>query len=144
MTNTSNSSWSQITLRGVSPEKTRYNQAFSLFIGDLREIAEENYQGGSITINDRSTTNDVHLTEKLHTNTKGEKNFYRERNIPQKKNKNYPTKPQKKGDDKISKDKCEQEYFHWEFHHAQQEVDEVYQEIEKTLQLKIDHPKKSD
>ena len=46
------------------------------------------------------------------------KNYFRKKKIPQRNNKNYPTKPNIKGDEKVVKVSEKQNYFNWEINHA--------------------------
>ena len=49
--------------------------------------------------------------------------------IPQKNKKNYPTKPNIKGDEKVIKVSEKQGYFNWEINHAGMESSIVEEEI---------------
>ena len=122
-------SWSEITRSGIPDEKVQFTQAYTDYLGIIHKISDENYRGGSIEINGRSVSDCIIQSGKSFPEKKSEKKYRRKRKIPQTKNKNYPTKPHKKGDDKVDKKKEEQDYFNWEINHAEKEVNEAFKQL---------------
>jgi hypothetical protein len=125
-----NVSWSDVLLQGVPLDTTCYTQSYSDYMNHVHELVQENHQESSIMVNDRDVPDNIISSETTPPKSKGEGKFHRSRKIPEKKNKNYPTKPHVKGDDKIIKVPEQLDYFNWEINHAEQESQDVLSHLE--------------
>ena len=130
--------WSDVVIDNVSLDDTIYwDYQIENLLYDMKESQEKNMDE-SITINERDVYPEIRESSSHHREEKkGHEKFYREKKVPQKNNKNYPTKPKIVGDEKVVKVSEKQDYFNWEITKALHEDRDVEEDMFEEYQWKL-------
>jgi hypothetical protein len=111
--------WTDVVLNGVCLDDTIY---WDHEMEDIKYRVDESRhfsKNPKIIINERDVNRSIHESSSYHGKEKKEPNlFYRKKKVPQKNNKNYPTKPKVVGDEKIMKVSGKRGHFNWEITEA--------------------------
>lgn len=124
--------WSDVVLNDVYLDDTLF---WEYEMENVKHAINDSVdQGKSIIINDRDTFAGIKEStssyrENLGDMANSDRKWIRKKKIPQKNKKNYPTKPNIKGDEKVIKVSEKQDYFNWEINHAGMESSIVEEEI---------------
>ena len=85
--------WADVVQKNIHPaylaQMKEKDERTSLLI-DVHRLL---HQKGTILVNERGMEGNIISRERTYNGKSGEKQFYRKKKVPQKKNKNYPTKP---------------------------------------------------
>ena len=106
--------WSSVVQKDVAIGFQELNQERNRNLELIRDIMGDFANDKTIIINDRIGSNDILVNENGSEGRSQEKKFYRKRKVPQKKNKNYETKPKIGDDEKAQKISEQERYFQWE------------------------------
>lgn len=134
--------WSDVVANNVYLDDTLYWE-YEMENVQQAKIFSEGEEEKSFIINERETFPDIRESvnsyrENLGDMANSDRKWYRKKKIPEKNNKNYPTKPNIKGDEKVVKVSEKQDYFNWEINHAG--VESMIEE-EKVASEKYDQQK---
>ena len=85
--------WASLVQKNISPSYLAMMKEKDERISLLIDIHRLLHQKSNVFVNDREADMTIISREKNYIGESREKKFYRKRKVPQKKNKNYPTKP---------------------------------------------------
>lgn len=122
--------WSDVVLNDVCLNDTIY---WDHQMEDIKYRSEESQyfsRNQNIVINRRDVNQSIQESSSYHRKEKEEPNlFYRKKKVPQKNNKNYPTKPKVVGDEKVVKVSEKQGHFNWEIKEALHEDRDIEEDM---------------